>query len=325
MKITFLDAETLGDDMIPQIKRLFGGFGEVVMRNATTEDEVDIVIEDSDVLVVNKVRLNGGNLGAAKRLKLICEAATGYDNIDVDYCRQHGIAVCNVRGYSTDSVAQLTVAAAMTLICHMPQYMEYVENGDYTKSGVANRLVPVYHEICGSTWGIVGAGNIGRRVAGIAAAMGCRVIVNKRTPSENMECVDIDTLCRTSDIISVHTPLTEETRGLISRERIGMMKPDAVFINMARGAVADETALTEAIEQGRLGGLAVDVYTSEPLPKGHPYQRILRHPNTCFTPHNAWGAYEARLRCLETISKNIKSYIEGRCENRIDLKEKQRF
>ncbi|MGN0178277.1 MAG: 2-hydroxyacid dehydrogenase, partial [Monoglobaceae bacterium] len=211
------------------------------------------------------------------------------------------------------------VAAAMTLICHMPQYMEYVENGDYTKSGVANRLVPVYHEICGRTWGIVGGGNIGRKVAGIAEAMGCRVIVNKRTPSEDMECVDIDTLCRTSDIISVHTPLTEETRGMINRERIALMKSDTVFINMARGAVADEAALTEAIEQGRLGGLAVDVYTTEPLPEKHPYQRILKHPNTCFTPHNAWGAYEARLRCLETISKNIKSYIEGRCENRIDL------
>ena len=227
--------------------------------------------------------------------------------------------MCNVRGYSTYSVAQITVAAVLSLTCKMPQYNEYVKSGRYTESGIANRLVPVYHELFGKVWGIVGAGNIGRQVAKIAEALGCRVIVCKRTPVSDMECVNIDTLCKTADIISVHTPLTDETRGLISRERIALMKKDAIFVNVARGAIVDEQALTEAIEQNRLGGLGIDVYSKEPLPKEHPYNRILNNPNTCFTPHNAWGAYEARVRCLDIIAKNISSYLNGGTDNRVDI------
>lgn len=318
MKISVLDGATLGGDLTPKIPEMFGGFGTVAVRDSTAPDEVEEAICDSGVVIVNKIKLNAENLPAAKKLRLICVAATGYDNIDIDYCRRSGIAVCNVVGYSTYSVAQMTVSMALTLVNHMPEYTEFVRSGAYTKSGVANMLTPVYHELWGKTWGIAGAGNIGRRVAQIAEALGCRVIVNKRTDDRDFECVDIDTLCQTADIISVHTPLTDETRNLISRERIAMMKNDAIFINAARGAVADEAALAEAVEENRLGGLGVDVYSEEPFGENHPFYKILGNKRTCFTPHNAWGAYEARLRCLETIKENISAFLAGERKNRVD-------
>lgn len=319
MKITFLDAATLGEDIKDIIYDKFGVFGEVTLLNTAAPTDVLKAAADSDVLVVNKIKINSETLGANPKASLVCVAATGFDNIDLEYCKNRKIAVCNVRGYSTYSVAQITVAAVLSLTCKMPQYNEYVKSSRYTESGIANRLVPVYHELFGKVWGIVGAGNIGRQVAKIAEALGCRVIVCKRTPVSDMECVNIDTLCKTADIISVHTPLTDETRGLISRERIALMKKDAIFVNVARGAIADEQALTEAIEQNRLGGLGIDVYSKEPLPKEHPYNRILNNPNTCFTPHNAWGAYEARVRCLDIIAKNISSYLNGSTDNRVDI------
>ncbi len=317
MKIKFLDAATLGNDLICEIPKLFGGLGEVIIRSSTMPHKVEAAIADSDVIIVNKLKLNASNLKSAGSLKLICETATGFDNIDTEYCKAANIAVCNVNAYSAESVAQLTLAIALTLVCHMPQYCDYVKSGAYSKSGTANMLTPVYYELSGKTWGIAGAGNIGRRVAKIARAMGCRVIVNKLHPVSDMECVDIDTLCKTSDIISVHTPLTSKTRNLINRDRIAMMKPNAIFINVSRGGVADEAALTEAIEQKRLGGLGIDVYTEEPFSETHPYNKILSYPNTCFTPHNAWGAYESRLRCLSATADNIKAYLRGESTNRV--------
>ena len=318
MKITILDGATLGDDLLPVLPELFKEFGELKINLATAPADVPSAISDTDIIIVNKIKLNETNLRDAKNLKLICVCATGYDNIDTKYCRSRGIAVCNVVGYSTHSVAQLTILMALTLINKLPDYTSYVNSGEYTKSGVANRLVPVYHEICGKTWGIAGLGNIGKQVARVAEALGCRVIVNKRTPDEAFECVDIDTLCKSSDIISVHTPLTEQTKNLINLERIGLMKDGVIFINVARGAVADEKALTEAVKNGKIGGLGIDVYSTEPLPENHPYNEILGKSNVCFTPHNAWGAYEARLRCMEIIKENIIDFQNGGRKNRVD-------
>lgn len=317
MKISVLDAATLGDDLKEEILKTFGKFGEVQVRAATAPDEVGTSIEDSDVLIVNKIRLNRSNLPAAKKLKLICVAATGYDNIDTEYCGKNNIAVCNVVGYSTHSVAQITVAMVLNLANHIPEYNEFVSSGEYTESGIANRLTPVYHELCGKTWGVVGAGNIGGQVAKIADALGCRVIVNKRTPDKNYECVDIDTLCRNSDIITIHTPLTDLTRNLINRDRIAMMKEDAILVNVARGAVCDETALADAILAGKLGGLGIDVYSEEPFKKEHPFTKIMKCKNVCLLPHMAWGAYEARLRCVKTMGSNIESFLNGEKQNRV--------
>ncbi len=314
MKIKILDASTLGADMDLSV---FSSLGEVEIFDKTAPEDVTKNIGDADVIIINKVKVGRGNLPPCKRLKLICVMATGYDNIDTEYCRDAGVAVCNVVGYSSQSVAQITLSMVLYLYSHLGEYREKVASGEYTRGGVANILTPVYHEISGKTWGIVGYGNIGRQVGRVAEALGCRVIVNKRTPEESVECVDIDTLCRTSDIISVHTPLTEQTENLINRERISLMKDGVVFVNMARGAVADEDALAGAVKDGHIGGLGIDVYTKEPFEATHPYASIADMTNVCLTPHMSWGAYEARVRCRDEVVKNIKSFVSGEKRNRI--------
>ena len=314
MKIVFLDAATIGGDVDLS---LYEKYGELKVYNTTTQEEFAEHVGDSDVIIINKLKVGRQNLPACKNVKLVCVTATGYDNIDTEYCKENGIAVCNVVGYSTQNVAQLTLAMVLSLFCHLTEYNRSVADGRYTRGGVANILTPVYHEIYGKTWGIVGYGNIGKQVGVVAKAMGCRVIVYKRTPIEGEECVDIDTLCRESDIISVHTPLNDGTRGLISRERIASMKDGAILVNVARGAVCDEEALADAILQNKLGGVGIDVYSKEPFGEDHPMSKIAGLDNVILTPHMAWGSYEARQRCCEEIALNIESYLKGERRNRI--------
>jgi len=234
MKITVLDSATLGDDLdLSPLSEV----GETEVYKNTAPDEVSVRIAESDVVVINKIKLNESNLSSARNLKLICIAATGYDNIDVAYCKKAGIAVCNVVGYSTHSVSQITVATVLSLACHLPEHSETVKSGRYTASGVANSLTPVYHELAGKTWGIIGYGNIGRQVGKVAEAFGCRVIASRRSGGASVEEV-----CRESDIITIHTPLNDSTRGLISREMIALMKKDVIVVNAARGLVTDERA-----------------------------------------------------------------------------------
>ena len=314
MKIVFLDAATIGGDVDLS---LYEKYGELKVYSTTTQEEFTDHVGDSDVIIINKLKVGRQNLPACKNVKLVCVTATGYDNIDTEYCKENGIAVCNVVGYSTQNVAQLTLAMVLSLYCHLTEYNRSVADGRYTRGGVANILTPVYHEIYGKTWGIVGYGNIGKQVGVVAKAMGCRVIVYKRTPIEGEECVDIDTLCRESDIISVHTPLNDGTRGLISRERIASMKDSAILVNVARGAVCDEEALADAILQNKLGGVGIDVYSKEPFGEDHPMSKIAGLDNVILTPHMAWGSYEARQRCCEEIALNIESYLKGERRNRI--------
>lgn len=316
MKISILDANTLGDDIsLKPIEEL----GICNIYPSTSPAEVAQRISDSDVVVINKVKLNESNLKDANNLKLICLLATGYDNVDTDYCRNHGIAVCNVEGYSSHSVAQLTVATVLSLATHLGTYTEYVRDGSYTRSGVANCLTPVYHELWGKIWGIVGFGNIGREVGRIAEAFGCKVIVNKRTPVADYQTVDIDTLCRESDIITLHTPLNDTTHHLIDENRLSLMKKGVIIVNAARGAVTDEEAVAKAVENGIIGAFGTDVYSVEPMPETHPLYRIRQYPNVILTPHTAWGARESRERCIYEVSLNIKAFFEGEIRNRLDI------
>ena len=250
-------------------------------------------------------------------MKLICITATGFDNVDTQYCKEHNIAVCNVAGYSTDSVVQLTVAMAFSLATNLNSFDNFVKSGAYTDSGVFNRIEPVFREMSALTWGVVGLGNIGMKVANIAKTMGCKVLAYKRTPVDSFECVDIDTLLKESDIVSLHTPLNNETFHLINEERLNKMKDGAILINVARGAVVDEEAVSRAVLEGKLGGLGVDVYSVEPMQKDSPYQKILNRENVIFTPHMAWGAIDARQRCIEEVAKNIESFKEGGFRSRI--------
>ena len=315
MKIVFLDAATIGDDLTYES---FEEIGEVVVYPTTSETEFEEHINGAEVAVINKLKLNATNLPKAPKLKLICLAATGFDNVDLDYCRKAGIGVCNVVGYSTQSVAQLTLSMALSLYTHLGEYTDFVRGGEYTQKGLANCLAPVYHEIAGKTWGIVGYGNIGKQVARVAEAMECRVLVYKRTPVEGVECVDFDTVCQKSDILSLHVPLNDTTRNLLDKEHIAMLKKDAVIINVARGAVADEGALADAILKKRIGGLGVDVYSKEPFDFDHPFNKIKHLPNVLLTPHMAWGGYETRVRLLGEIKENILAFYAGENRCRVD-------
>ena len=314
MKITVLDANTLGTDL--DLNRLSSA-GELTVYDYTQPHEVADRIAESEVIVLNKIKLNESNLKNAKKLKLICVTATGYDNIDTAYCASRGIQVSNIVGYSTNSVAQVTVATVLELATHIREYNRYVVSSEYTSNGVANRVSPVFNELYGKTWGIIGLGNIGKRVALIAEAFGCKVIAFKRTPDKNYECCDLETLCKTSDIISIHTPLTEKTRSLIGKKELEMMKSSVILYNAARGAVTDEEAVAEAVLNKQIGAFGCDVYSVEPFPINHPMQRISQLENVCLTPHMAWASYEARNLCIDEVLKNINSFKNGEKRNSV--------
>ncbi len=314
MKIVVLDASTLGEDL--SLAPL-AALGELVVYQTTSPEELPARIADCDVTVQNKVKLTREALASAKHLRVISEAATGYDNIDLDAARAYGIAVCNVPGYSTPSVVQLTLSMVLSLATHLPDYAEYVASGSYSRGASANRLVPVYHELAGKTWGIVGYGGIGRGVADVARAIGCDVIYTRNTPDGDPDCVSLDELCRRADIITLHTPLTEKTRGMIGARELALMKNDAILVNVARGAVTDEAAVAQAVLEGRLLGFGCDVYSTEPFRADHPFSALLGHPRVCLTPHMAWGSYEARSRCLATMVANIEAFYRGEKKNRI--------
>ncbi len=317
MDIVVLDAATLGSDIsLKKIEEL----GSVTVYPGTSRNEIADRIQDAEVVILNKIKLGSFELGKAQRLKLICVTATGYDNIDIEYCKKRGIAVSNIVGYSSHSVAQLTAAMVLSLSVNMKPFSDFVTSGAYTKSGVANRLTPVYHEIFGKTWGIVGYGNIGKEVGAVASALGCRVIVNKKTPAQEAETVSIDELCKRADIITIHTPLTEETKNLISRERIALMKKDVIIVNTARGAVVDEAAICDALLKGEIGAFGTDVYSVEPFGEEHPFFKIKTMDNVCLTPHMAWGSYESRERCVSEVAQNIMAFTRGEKRNRVDIK-----
>ena len=291
MKIVVLDRASLGEDT--PFDALYP-LGEIVSYDRSSPDEAIARSADADVVIINKVKVTDALMRAAKNLKLVCVFATGFDNIDLSAARELGIGVCNVPGYSTESVAIYTVSTVLALFTHLFEYNDYVRSGAYSASGVPNKLTPVYHELIGKKWGIVGYGNIGKAVGRIAQAFGAELIVNKRVQIDGVRCVDIDTLCRECDVITVHCPLNNDTRNLINKDRLALMKKEVVLVNEARGAVLDEAAVADAIKNGQIGAFGCDVYSVEPFCEGHPYYEIKEMENVLLTPHAAWGSYEAR-------------------------------
>lgn len=316
MKIVILDRGSLGEDTpFDGLEQL----GELCMYDSSAPQEIARRISDAEVVIINKIEMTRELIKGAAHLRLICVFATGYDNIDIAAARECGVAVCNVPGYSTPSVVQLTVATALSLCSHLREYNDFVRSGEYSASGIPNRLTPVYHEISGKTWGIIGYGNIGSAVAKVADALGARVLVNKRSHTDDYTQVDIDTLCREADIITIHCPLNDESRELINKARISKMKSSVIIVNEARGAVVNEADIAEAIESGRIAAFGSDVYTTEPFGVDHPFYRIKDRTNVLLTPHTAWGSYEARGRCIGTICDNITSFYSNKIQNRVDI------
>ena len=304
MKIVFLDAATLGDTPLTPISAL----GDLVCYGNSTAEEALQRVNDCEVLIVNKVKVGRELLAAAPALRLVCEAATGVNNIDLVACAERNIPVRNVAGYSTDSVVQATFMHLLSLFGDAPYFDAKVKSGDYSRSGLFTDVSRPFIELTGKTLGIVGMGTIGQQVARIATAFGMRVIYYSTSGTghcKDYPSVELDALLSDSDAVSIHAPLNERTAGLIGAAELAKMKPSAFLVNMGRGGIVDEQALVDAVDGGTIAGAALDVFTQEPLPLDHPFLHSRRPDRFRFTPHTAWASEEARLRLVSLIAGNI--------------------
>lgn len=337
MKIVILERNSVGTDVsVDELKK----FGEVTAYPYTnTEDEVRERVKDADIIIANKSKLNEATLKDAANVKLINEFATGYDNIDIEYCKKRGIRVTNVVNYSTDAVTQHTFALAFYVLEKLRHYDEYVKDGSYAaQSGFSNYDIP-FTELAGKTWGIVGMGNIGKRVAGAAAAFGCRVIhysvsgngehtgskkglsvelpVSGTKIETELESVDFDTLLKESDFLSLHCPLSDRSRGLINYAALQKMKKTAILINVARGSVVVDRDLARALKEGLIAGAGLDVTSTEPMKNENPLSKITDSNRLIITPHLAWASTEARHRVVSESAKNIEAFLKGEERNTV--------
>lgn len=309
MKIVFLDVKTIGEDIDLSA---FDTLGEVMKYDFSDATEVPARVEDADVIILNKVLVNQETIGTAKKLKLVCVTATGTDNLDKDYLEERGIAWRNVAGYSTETVAQHTFALLFYLYEKLRYYDDYVKEEHYIEDKLFTHFAQVFHEISGKTWGIIGLGNIGRRVADIAKLFGCRVIyysTSGKNSQQDYERVDFDTLLKESDIVSVHAPLTDATHNLMNREAFAKMKSSAVFLNLGRGPIVVEADLADALEQGKIAAAGLDVLCAEPMRADNPLRRIKDSNKLFITPHIAWASIEARTRLMATIAGQIREFF----------------
>ena len=321
MRSVFLDYETVrnGDDSLDHsaIDAAADAAGGAVRYCDFTEDaEIPERLAAADIALLNKVKLSRAHLTAATHLKLIALSATGTDNIDLEAARELGIGVCNVRGYCTASVAQHVWALILSLTQHLSGWHRMAVDGSWAQ-GELNELAYPIHELAGRTLGIVGWGELGRAVARVAGAFGMRVIVCNRPGAAPMEGrVPLDELLATADVVSLHCPLTPATRGLIGARELARMKPDALLINTARGALIDGAALAAALKERRLGGAGIDVLPVEPPAASEP---LLESgiPNLIVTPHVAWAAFESRQRCLDEMAANIRDFMGGGRRGRV--------
>lgn len=317
MKIVVLERNSVGLDV--PVEELLGRLGEVVTySNSVTKEEVAERIADADIVIGNKAPLSEETLKDAKNVKLICEFATGFDNVELAYCRQRGIKVANVRNYSTDAVAQHTFALCLYVLEKLRHYDEYVKSGAYASQSRFSNFDESFVELAGKTWGIIGMGNIGRKVAQIASAFGCRVIfhsVTGKSTCTDYEQVDFDTLLRESDVLSLHCPLSDLTRNLIDRAALAKMKKSAILINVARGPVVNDQDLYDALMNDEIQAAGLDVTSTEPMKESNPLSKIMDSKKLFITPHLAWASVEARNRCVEETCKNIEAFLKGEDRN----------
>lgn len=304
MKIVFLDAGTMGTSSLAPIERV----GELTAWPNSTPEESIGRVSDCEVLIVNKIKVNDLLLEVAPKLRLVCEAGTGINNIDVDACARHGVIVRNVAGYSTDSVVQETFMHILNLLGNGAYFDNVVKSGAYSRSGLFTDYSRPFIEMTGKVLGVIGLGAIGSKVARIGSAFGMKVIyysTSGTNHSEEYPSVSFEHLMRKSDVISVHAPYNERTAGLVGEKELRMMKPKAIIVNMGRGGIVVEEALAKVIDEGVIGGAGLDVYSTEPIPENHPLLHT-RHPERLsMTPHIAWASIEARERLIQSIADNI--------------------
>ena len=305
MKIVFLDAATMGDVSFEPFEQL----GEFVSYATSTPTEARERVKDADVVMINKVIVNKELIDAAPSLKLICVAATGVNNIDVDYAASKGIPVRNVAGYSTDSVAQSTFMHILSLAGGAPYFDNSVKSGSYSRSGMFTDPNWNWWELAGKTIGIIGLGNIGKKVAQIAEAFGMKVCYYSTSGTghcKDYPCLTLEELLKVSDVVSVHAPLNERTLNLLAAKEFAMMKPTAIIVNAGRGAIIVEADLADAVDNGVIAGAGIDVFVQEPIPEDHPYLKM-KHPERMrLTPHVAWASVEARRRLVSMMADNVR-------------------
>ena len=306
-KIVFLDEYSIAGRSLDSITSL----GEYTAYENTTKEQVVERLKGADVAITNKVLIDGDAMRQLPDLKLICVAATGMNNVDLESAKELGIEVRNAVGYSTTSVAETTLASALALARNIVYFDEYFHDGRYSKADRAFCYDRFTFEIRGKHWGIVGLGNIGREVARLASAFGCEVRYFSTSGAKRQEeypAMELNELLEWSDIVSVHSPLNERTRGLIGIEELKRMKPTSIIINVARGGIIDESALAEALDKGYVSAAALDVFSVEPL-RTSPLYDIKDRYRLLASPHNAWSAAEAIDRLIECVAENIRVWL----------------
>lgn len=304
MKIVFLDAATMGDVSFAPIAQL----GEFICYDYSTAEEALKRVKDCEVLIINKVLVTPELIDAAPKLKLICESATGVNNIDINYATAKGIPVRNAVGYSTSSVVQTTFMQILSLLGEGPYYDDCVKSGRYSQMRIFTDPAVSWNELEGKTIGIIGMGNIGSRVAKVAEAFGMKVCYYSTSGTGHCKeypCLELEQLLAESDIVSIHAPLNEKTNGLIGQKELGMMKKDAILINMGRGGIVDESALAQAIDAEMIAGAALDVFVKEPIPSDNPLLKVRHQERLRLSPHTAWASVQARERLVSQIAENI--------------------
>ena len=309
MKIVFLDEYTLGGANLGAIRLL----GDYAGYTKTSPEDVVERAKDAEVVIVNKVVIGEHEMDALPNLRLICVAATGVNNIDLVAASERGILVRNAVGYSTHTVAEATLGSVLALLRQTNYYDRYVKSGEYSASGEWVNFDRSTHRLWGKNWGVVGMGNIGREVARLASAFGCNVAYASTSGAdrkEEYERMSLDELLTWSDVVSVHCPLNDKTKGLIDTKEIAKMKPSAVIVNVARGGIVVEEAIAQALDEGRLAGAAFDVYPSEPMPSTSPLLHTKDPDKLLLSPHNAWSAVESIDCLVECIANNIKVYLK---------------
>lgn len=316
-QIVFLDSGTVGSDIDLSC---IDSLGTVTTYKSTRQDVASERMREADVVITNKVNIGEQELSLAPSLKLIALTATGVNNIDLEAARKYGVAVCNVAGYSTESVAQHTFALLLSYIGRIAYHDQYVKGGEYSRSGMFTHLEHPSWELQGRKWGIIGLGAIGKAVARIADAFGCSVRFfssSGHNSHERYERVPLDTLLRESDVVSIHAPLNEHTRGLINAEGLEKMQSHAILLNLARGGIVDEAALAAALDAGTIGGAAFDVFEKEPPDPDSPLLNLTHPERILLTPHTAWSSHEARTRLIQELCENIRAFSQGRSRNRV--------
>ncbi len=317
MKLSFLDAASLGPGL--DLER-FSSWGEVALWDNTLREERIDRLAGTQVAIANRVVFDEEVFAGCPNLKLVLLTATGFNNVDLEAARRFGVAVCNVVGYSTESVAQHTFALLLTLM-EQTAWLDTYAKSRWAGSSTFGQLGRPFHEIAGKQWGIIGLGNIGRRVAEIARVFGAQTVYYSTTGMErdsNLPRLELENLLKTSDIISIHSPLNERTRGLLGQKELGWMKPDSFLVNVGRGGIVDEPALAAALDAGRLGGAALDVTLPEPPLVTNPLLALAHPERLVLSPHLAWASIEARNRCLDEVVLNLQSWLEGSRRNRLD-------